>query len=222
VHDVRPAAKAGGGPSSTSSYTAVDDERPDMSTQEQSVHLVGEEAAVNLVRMALFAAMTGAFAYVSFPHPLSAVPITLQVLGVFLAGIFLGPLWGGAAMVVYVVAGALGVPVFAGGGAGLAALLSATGGYLLSYPAAAAAVGLSVHGLDGLRDPGRVSVVTLVAGMTAGTAIIYAFGTVGFAYVQDVGLYEAFLVASVAFVPVEALKMAAAVGIVRSDAIAAE
>jgi biotin transport system substrate-specific component len=67
-----------------------------------------------------------------------------------------------------------------------------------------------------------VSVVTLVAGMTAGTAIIYAFGTVGFAYVQDVGLYEAFLVASVAFVPVEALKMAAAVGIVRSDAIAAE
>lgn len=192
-----------------------------MSTRAESVELVGEEAASNLVRAALFAAMTGAFAYVSFPHPVSAVPITLQVLGVFLAGIFLGPFWGGTAMVVYVLAGVLGAPVFQGGQAGMAALLGPTGGYLLSYPFAAAAVGLAVHGAGGLVDPGEVGLGRLVGGMVAGTAIIYAFGTVGFAFVNDIGLYEAFLVAGAAFVPVEALKMAAAVGVVHSDAIAA-
>lgn len=193
-----------------------------MSTQEQSVELVGSEAATNLVRMALFAALTGAFAYVSFPHPLSPVPVTLQVLGVFLAGAFLGPFWGGSALVVYLVAGALGAPVFAGGGAGVGSLLGPYGGYLWSYPFAAAAVGVAAHGVDGLEDPRSVGVVRLVAGMVVATVVIYAFGTAGYAFVNDVGLYEAFLVAAAAFVPVEAVKMAATVGIVRSDAIAAE
>jgi hypothetical protein len=52
------------------------------------------------------APLTDAFAYVSFPNPLpvAGVPVTLQVLGVFLAGLFLGPVWGVAAMVLYPVA----------------------------------------------------------------------------------------------------------------------
>ncbi|MFC5971725.1 biotin transporter BioY [Halomarina salina] len=193
-----------------------------MSTQEQNVELVGEAVASNLVRMAMFAALTGAFAYVSFQNPISPVPVTLQVLGVFLAGVFLGPLWGGASMLVYVATGAMGAPIFAGGSAGLGVLLGPYGGYLWSYPFAAAALGLVVHGVDGLNTPKEVGLARLVAGMVAATAIIYAFGTVGYAFVNGVGLYEAFLVAAAAFVPVEALKMAAAVGIVRSDAIAAE
>jgi biotin transport system substrate-specific component len=193
-----------------------------MSTQEQSVQLVGSDAATNIVRTALFAALTGAFAYVSFPHPVSPVPVTLQVLGVFLAGAFLGPFWGGTAMVVYVVAGALGAPVFSGGSAGVGSLLGPFGGYLWSYPFAAAAVGLAVHGVDGLNDPQEASVARLVGGMVVATVVIYAFGTGGYAFVNDVGLREAFLVAAAAFVPVEAVKMAATVGIVHSDAIAAE
>jgi biotin transport system substrate-specific component len=57
--------------------------------------------------------------------------------------------------------------------------------------------------------------------MVLGTVVIYALGTVGFALVQDVGLVEAFVVSALAFVPFEAVKIAAAVGIVRSDAVAA-
>ena len=196
-----------------------------MSTRTESVDLVGDEAAANLARAALFAALVGAFAYVSFPHPFSPSPITLQVLGVFLAGIFLGPLWGSGALVLYLAAGALGAPVFSAGTGGLGVLLSEpTLGYLWSYPVAAAVVGYLVHGGGSLREPGAladVGVGRLVAAMLAGTAVIYAFGVVGLAVVLDLTLSEAFITGAAAFLPFEAAKIAAAVGVVRSDAITA-
>lgn len=193
-----------------------------MATTTDSVDLVGDDAVVNLVRAALFAALMGAFAFVSFPNPLNpAVPVTLQVLGVFLAGIFLGPLWGGFAMALYLLAGTLGAPVFSGGSAGIGVLLGPTGGYLISYPFAAAVVGAAVHGTDGLVDPESVSLPRLVGGMVAGTAVIYALGILVYWQSLDVGLVEATVGAAVVFVPMEALKIAAAVGIVRSDGIAA-
>jgi biotin transport system substrate-specific component len=194
-----------------------------MATTTDSVDLVGDEVVGNLARTALFAALMGAFAYVSFPNPLApGIPVTLQVLGVFLAGIFLGPLWGAVAMALYLAAGAVGAPVFSGGSAGIGALLGYTAGYLWSYPIAAFAVGAVVHEGLSLRDPRTASLARLVGGMLLGTVIIYALGTVGFAVVQSVGLVEAFLVSAVAFIPFEAVKIAAAVGIVRSDAVAAE
>jgi len=193
-----------------------------MATASDSVELVGDDTVVNLVRAALFAALMGAFAFVSFPNPLNpAVPVTLQVLGVFLAGIFLGPLWGGFAMALYLLAGALGAPVFSGGSAGIGVLLGPTGGYLVSYPFAAALVGAVVHGVDGLADQETVPLPRLVGGMVAGTAIIYALGILVYWQSLDVGLVEATVGAAVVFVPVEALKIAAAVGIVRSDSITA-
>lgn len=192
-----------------------------MTTETQSVELVGDEVVGNVARAALFAALTGAFAYVSFPNPISPVPVSLQVLGVFLAGIFLGPVWGGVSMAFYLAAGAAGAPVFAGGEAGLGSLVSFTAGYLWSYPIAAALIGGVVHGRDGLADPETIGTLRLVGGMVAGTVVIYALGTVGFAVVQSVGLAEAFVVSAAAFVPFEAVKIAAAVGIVRSDAAAA-
>jgi biotin transport system substrate-specific component len=192
-----------------------------MATNTDSVELVGEETVGNVARAALFAALVGAFAYVSFPNPISPTPVTLQVLGVFLAGIFLGPVWGGASMLLYLAAGAAGAPVWAGGGAGVGALVGFTAGFLWSYPVAAALVGAVVHGGLDLGDHRAVSTVRLVGAMVLGAVVIYALGTVGFALVQDVGLVEAFVVSALAFVPFEAVKIAAAVGIVRSDAVAA-
>ncbi|KAB1192678.1 biotin transporter BioY [Haloferax sp. MBLA0076] len=190
-----------------------------MATEHESVELVGDELVGNIARAALFAALMGAGAYVSFPNPISPIPVTLQVLVVFLAGIFLGPIWGGVSISLYLVAGGLGAPVFAGGSAGFGALVGPTAGYLWSYPLAAALVGFLVHGTE-LGDY-RVGTVRLVGAMVAGTAVIYALGVIGFAFVQNVGLGAAFWTAAAAFIPAEAFKIAAAVGIVRSDAIAA-
>ncbi|MFC7081966.1 biotin transporter BioY [Halorussus caseinilyticus] len=193
-----------------------------MSTDTASVELVGEQTVENVARAALLAALTGAFAYVSFPNPFSPAPVSLQVLGVFLAGILLGPAWGGVSMALYLVAGAVGAPVFAGGSAGVGALLGPTGGYLWSYPVAAFAVGAIVHGGLRLGDPDECGLGRLVAGMVAGTAVIYAFGVVGMALVLGMTLQKAFVAGALAFIPAEAFKMAAAVGVVRSDQITAE
>jgi len=192
-----------------------------MATNTESVDLVGDEAATNLARAALFAALVGAFAYVSFPFPLSPAPVTLQVLGVFLAGIFLGPLWGGLALVLYLLAGALGAPVFAGGSAGFAALVGDSAGYLWSYPIAAALVGGIVHRGLTLRDLDAVRLPALVGATVVGTLVIYALGVVGLIISLDLALGEAVVQGAVVFLPAEAAKIAAAVGIVRSDAVTA-
>jgi biotin transport system substrate-specific component len=193
-----------------------------MSTDTASVELVGEATAENVARAALLAALTGAFAYVSFPNPFSPAPISLHVLGVFLAGLLLGPLWGGLSMGLYLLTGAVGAPVFAGGAAGVGVLLGPTAGYLWSYPIAAFAIGGLVHGGLELGDPAERSLVRLVAALVVGTVVIYAFGVVGMSLVLGMTLTEAFVAGAVAFVPAEAFKIAAAVGVVRSDQLAAE
>jgi biotin transport system substrate-specific component len=207
--------------SSTSILKAVDDDATDMNdTTGSEVELVGDETTLNVARAALFAALMGAFAYVAFPYPLSPAPVTLQVLGVFLAGLFLGPLWGGAAMVLYLLAGAVGAPVFSGGGAGLVVLVGPTGGYLLSYPLAAAAVGAIARGPT-VRPLEDVPLGRQLAGMVAATVIIYAVGVPFLWWNQDVTPWTAVITGAVVFVPAEAAKMAAAIGIVRNDAIRA-
>ncbi|QLC33487.1 biotin transporter BioY [Halarchaeum sp. CBA1220] len=192
-----------------------------MSTDTQSVALVGDEVVTNVARSALFAALTGALAYVSFQLPLSPVPYTLQVLGVFLAGVFLGPTWGFAAMALYVVAGAVGAPVYAYGASGVGSLVSPWGGYLWSYPFAAGVLGYLAHGRDGLTPTGEIALSRLATGLAAATLLIYAFGTLGYAIFADVGLYAALLVAAVPFVPGEILKGVVAVLAARSDRLRA-
>jgi biotin transport system substrate-specific component len=194
-----------------------------MATSTESVDLIDGDIVSNIARAALFAALVAGFSYVSFPNPLSpGIPVTLQVLGVFLAGIMLGPIWGAGALSLYLAAGAIGVPVFAGGAAGLGSLIAEpTLGYLWSYPIAAGVIGLIVHRGTELRDYNEVGIPLLVGAMVVGTAVIYALGTVGFAVVQNVSLVDAFMLAAAAFVPLEAIKIAAAVGILRSDAISA-
>jgi biotin transport system substrate-specific component len=199
-----------------------------VSVETEDVDLVGEETTRNLARAALFAALMGAFAFVSFPYPLSPTPVTLQVLGVFLAGIMLGPIWGGASIVLYLLAGVLGAPVFEGASAGLGHFFGATGGYLLSFPIAAFVVGAVVHGGLELRAYREVATVRLVVGMIAGTIVIYALGTVWLYYVfsttpdlPDWTVGKAVVSGALVFLPAEAVKMAAALGIVRSDALTA-
>ncbi len=190
-------------------------------TTTADVDLVGEETTLNIARSVLFAALMGAFAFVSFPNPVSPVEVTLQVLGVFLAGLFLGPFWGFAAMVLYLLAGAVGAPVYSAGNAGVGHLLGPTGGYLLSYPFAAAVVGFVAHGGFGLRSLDDVSALRLLGGMAAATAVIYGLGVPFLWYNLDMSVRTAVVTGAVVFIPAEAAKAAAALGIVRSDAIRA-
>lgn len=184
--------------------------------------LIADEIVGNVVRAALFAALMGAFAYVSFPNPLSpGVPVTLQVLGVFLAGILLGPVWGLVAMIVYLLAGALGAPVFSMGQAGVGVLLGERVGYFLGFPVATGVIGLLVHGGQTVSAVSQRTTLRLVGAMAVGVAIIYLFGVLGLAVRLELALADAVMVGAIAFIPAEAVKMAAAIGIVRSERLAA-
>jgi biotin transport system substrate-specific component len=80
-------------------------------------------------------------AQVSVPLPFSPVPITGQTFAVLLVGAALGAKRGSASLLLYLLEGAAGLPVFAGGGAGPATFLGPTGGYLIGFVAAAWLVG---------------------------------------------------------------------------------
>lgn len=118
----------------------------------------------------LAGAMLVAFgAQAAIPLPGTPVPVTLQVPAVLIVGGLLGPRLGAASMVVYLVLGVGGLPVFAPLGApGLARLIGPTGGYLLAAPLAAAATGRLV-------TLGR-ELKWLALGLVAGVLVIHAGG----------------------------------------------
>ena len=94
-----------------------------------------------MVFAALFAALLAVVARIMIPLGFTPVPITLQTTIVLLAGVMLGANYGALSMLIYLIVGALGIPVFAGGSGGYQALIGPTGGYLLSYPVAAFVIG---------------------------------------------------------------------------------
>jgi biotin transport system substrate-specific component len=96
------------------------------------------------VPVALGALVVAIAAQFVVPVPLSPVPMTLQPLAVLVVGGLLGAAAGVSALILYIALGALGLPVFAGGGSGFLHLIGPTGGYLLAFPVAAGLTGALV------------------------------------------------------------------------------
>lgn len=117
-----------------------------------------------------FAALTAVAAQISFRLPWTPVPITGQTFAVLAAGTVLGAKRGPLSQLLYVVVGALGLPVYADGAGGWAAATGATGGYLLGFVLAAALVGA----LSERRQDRQL--LTSLPAMLAGSALIYAIG----------------------------------------------
>ena len=102
--------------------------------------------------------------------PIGPVPITMQTFAVTLTGALLGSRLGAAALIAYLIEGAAGLPFFAGGAAGIGTFLGPTGGYLVSFPAAAYITGaFSEHGWDR-------HFLTAVAAMAIGSIVILLAG----------------------------------------------
>lgn len=111
-------------------------------------------------------------AKVQLPVPGSPVPVTLGTFGLLAIGAAYGPRLGLATVVAYLATGALGVAVFAGDKAGLAYMMGGTGGYLLGYALAGAALGLLAR-----RGWDR-SVVWMALAMLVGNVLIYVPGLI--------------------------------------------
>ncbi len=137
---------------------------------------------------------------IAIPLPFSPVPITGQTFAVILAGIALGSNRALAAMMMYVFEGALGLPVFAPGGAfGIARLFGPTGGYILGFMAAAYFAGyLAERGWD------RTFLKTLGI-MLGGLCLIYSFGLIRLA--AFLPLNRVLIAGLIPFIPGELVKM---------------
>ncbi|NLG67872.1 MAG: biotin transporter BioY [Actinobacteria bacterium] len=155
------------------------------------------------------AAVLSLLSLVAIPLPISPVPFTLQTLGVYVAAGLLGPRWGTAAVAVYLLVGVAGLPVFAGGEAGVGVLLGPKGGYLMAFLPAASLVGLASRQLRDSRGSPK-SVGLLVAGLMGAAVVIYALGAGWLAMVTGLGATQVIVVGVVPFVPGDAVKLVAA------------
>lgn len=153
--------------------------------------------------------LVAGLAQISIPLPFTPVPITGQTLGVLLVGASLGPGLGALSMGLYLVQGALGLPMFAGGSAGLSVLglASATGGYLWGFVAAAAVVGrLSRSGWDR-------SIRSAIGAMFLGEVVLYAIGIPWLMQAIDVPLGKALELGLAPFVIGDTIKVLLAAGL---------
>ncbi len=162
------------------------------------------------VTAALLAALLAASAWIAIP--VGTVPVTLQVFIVLLAGLLLTPRAAFAAVGVYLLLGAAGLPVFSGGLSGPGVLAGPTGGYLLGFLLAAPAVSV----LRRSRLFGVSRTIAEAVALAAGVAVIYLAGWAQLAVVTGMGPLAAFAVGVAPFIAIDAVKAVAALGVTRA------
>lgn len=137
------------------------------------------------------------------------IPVSLGLLGVLLAGVLLGPAYGTCSVMVFLLIGSVGLPVFSGGQGGFQALLGPTGGYLWSYPLVAALTGgLTLLSLHPRHRWARIFLTA--AFQLPGVALCYALGTLQYCLLAGTPLLAALSACVFPFVPFDLLKCLAA------------
>jgi len=154
----------------------------------------------------LMAALTAVGAYVHIPF--GPIPIVLQNLFVLLAGLLLGSRWGAISIGIYLLVGAIGIPVFAGAKGGIAHFIGPTGGYLVGFLLASYIVGfISEHAQR------RLSIDILA--VTLGSVAVYLLGVPWLKVVAGLSWGKALSVGVLPFLVGDAIKACAAVMLAR-------
>jgi len=158
-----------------------------------------QSRSMMIVLSAFFAVLTGAGAFIMIP--VGPVPITMQTLFTYLAGAVLGSKWGALSQIIYVILGLVGVPIFAGGRAGIGVLIGPTGGYLLGFIMGAYVIGKLIE------FKRTLSFMWVLFSMVIGTLIIYIFGIIQLSLWLKVSMEEAILIGVLPFIMGDLLKM---------------
>lgn len=171
----------------------------------------GSDLAGRLLRAVVLvaggAALTALSAQLSFKMPWTDVPYTGQTGAVLLVGTALGWRLGAASMLLYLLLGIAGAPVFSDGARGIDQVLGYTGGYLVAFVIAAALVGrLAERGWD--RSPASTAAL-----MVLGNLLIYAIGVPVLALVLEMTPTDAIWNGALVFVPWDAFKVLVAAGL---------
>lgn len=152
-----------------------------------------------IILCGLFAALISVFAQISIPLPFTTVPFTLQIFGIAITGLILGAKCGFISTLIYLILGAIGIPVFAQFSGGLSILFGPTGGFLLGYPLMAFIIGYT-------RERFQSKISTSIS-MILGLALVYAFGTVMFSFITGNTILQSLIYCVLPFVAVDLLKL---------------
>lgn len=166
---------------------------------------------VEKLRMVVLTSLMAALMAVgSYIHvPIGPVPIVLTNLFVILSGLLLGSHWGIASAGLYLLVGAIGMPVFYGGKGGFAHILGPTGGYLFGFVLCAWITGFASE-----RSPRRLTVDVLA--VIIGSLIIYGLGVPWLKMITNMSWSKAWLVGMIPFLPGDALKAGVAIVLARA------
>lgn len=165
-----------------------------------------EKKKINVKEISLIAMMTAVIAVCSWLSlPVMTIPVTLQTFAVFLTLLILGGKNGTVSVLVYILLGLVGVPVFSGFKAGPAALFGMTGGYIIGFLLTGIIFFIAT---EFISEKLPVKIISLIVGL----AVCYAFGTVWFIKVynmgsESIGLKAALMLCVVPFIIPDLLKL---------------
>ena len=164
--------------------------------------------SITVVEMTKVALMTALLCVIA-PHtiilPVSPVGITLGSFLVYLAGALLGPYLGSLSVLLYLLLGFAGLPVFSGYTSGAAKLLGPTGGYLIGFIPCAFVIGMFMK----KYKKGIQGILMIVLGVVVGTLVLYTFGTIWFlvVYTKGITLKDALAKCVIPFLPLDTVKI---------------
>ena len=160
----------------------------------------------SLALVSLFAALLAVFGLIPKIDLPLGVPITLQTLGVMLAGCMLGPKRGFQAIALFLAAVALGLPLLSGGRGGLGVFMAPSAGYLIGWSFGAFVTGWMMNLLPG-ATPRSAAISAFVASSLGGLLTVHAFGVAGLVKIANLTWTQAFF-GTLVFVPGDLIKCA--------------
>ena len=161
---------------------------------------------LTITRVALATAVICVLGPLSINLPISPVPISLGILGIFLAVYVNGWLYGTLSCLLYILIGFVGVPVFAGFTSGLTKLGGPTGGYIIGYLPLALIAGFFISKFE-------KKIPLHILGMVLGTLSCYLLGTLWLMISLKLDFSAALMAGVIPYIPADAVKMAIAVGL---------
>lgn len=159
-----------------------------------------------LTLTALMTAVICVIAPYSIPIPISETPITLATFAVYITALVLGWKLASLSVIIYILIGIVGVPVFSSFGSGLQKVVGPTGGYLMGYIAAAFIAGWFADRFE--KKP-----VLHVIGLALGTIAIYTLGTIWMKYSLNLSFKGALTAGVLPYIPLDIIKIIAAMAI---------